>query len=577
MSAVKNLRAMFEQKGETSPPDRGRSPGIPPIIGGESPRPLSKVRTDFIAIEKDGRIGLQRGISQDSNISTTRKLSGETDLSTPAAKPENRNIFADAMAQATPMMSLQNQPIPESPHRPNPEPKLTPSPFKNTQSLAGDASTSSPRRFRKQEPDANAEKSAAPEAGSVPKITTDPANGTGSGSGGKGKERAHSKDDTPKPSTNAAAKTTPKPLSVPSSSKATAKPAKSPTANRAPKSPAETSAPKLPAKTPERFPRQPEKVDTPKSIATASNTPHASSVKRPPPLQPSPASTGFVKPKPKSPTRPVRLPASLTTHTTASGSKVNPSRQSLSRTSGSFPTLESIGSIGRPPSGASVSTVATKTAGTKSLKRQRSTINRPRPSLGPPPKQPAKEYPPTKNEKHVDEGFLARMMRPTQASKSKITDKAITPPRKPAAAAHAKTEASKASGRTVRRLVPRAAAGSTTAGPSRPTTAEDIAPVVENIASAEEAIEVAKEIEGEVELPPPTHIEENTEEEEEEEEDAVENVDTLVERTEAWSLEDAPETKAPEVNGHHKEDEAKEESVLDDDEPVYLAPEASEK
>jgi hypothetical protein len=29
MSAVKNLRAMFEQKGDTSPPERGRSPGIP--------------------------------------------------------------------------------------------------------------------------------------------------------------------------------------------------------------------------------------------------------------------------------------------------------------------------------------------------------------------------------------------------------------------------------------------------------------------------------------------------------------------------------------------------------------------
>jgi hypothetical protein len=28
MSQVKNLRAMFENKGETSPPDRGRSPGL---------------------------------------------------------------------------------------------------------------------------------------------------------------------------------------------------------------------------------------------------------------------------------------------------------------------------------------------------------------------------------------------------------------------------------------------------------------------------------------------------------------------------------------------------------------------
>ncbi|QPG95787.1 hypothetical protein C2857_002059 [Epichloe festucae Fl1] len=30
MSQVKNLRAMFENKGDSSPPDRGRSPGISP-------------------------------------------------------------------------------------------------------------------------------------------------------------------------------------------------------------------------------------------------------------------------------------------------------------------------------------------------------------------------------------------------------------------------------------------------------------------------------------------------------------------------------------------------------------------
>jgi hypothetical protein len=123
----------------------------------------------------------------------------------------------------------------------------------------------------------------------------------------------------------------------------------------------------------------------------------------------------------------------LMTHTAASGSKVNVPRQSLSRASG---TLQPPDSLGRSPSRLSVSTVATSTTNagggsTKSLRRQNSTINRPRPSLGPPPKPKAKDHPPTKKEKELDEGFLARMMRPTQASSSKVNEKTpTTPPRK---------------------------------------------------------------------------------------------------------------------------------------------------
>ncbi|KAG5951333.1 hypothetical protein E4U53_003329 [Claviceps sorghi] len=82
MSQVKNLRAMFENKGDSGSPDRGRSPssalsrkrdhGISP---GGSPRPLSKVRTNFVAVEKDGRIGLRRDESGDSSTSARRPCS----------------------------------------------------------------------------------------------------------------------------------------------------------------------------------------------------------------------------------------------------------------------------------------------------------------------------------------------------------------------------------------------------------------------------------------------------------------------------------------------------------------------
>lgn len=597
MSAVKNLRAMFEQKGETSPPDRGRSPGIPP--GSESPRPLSKVRADFVAIEKDGRIGLQRGTSQDSNISATRKPSDATESTTPAPKQETRNIFADAMAQATATTSLHNQPIPESPRLPDPEAPGLASPAKITKAPAAEASTGSPRKLRSQAPDAATEKPVHSEAPSASKPVAQHANGV---DGDQGKEKANGKHEVSKPSTSTTTKTTPKPLSVPSTSKAAAKSAKSPTVIKAPKSPAETSTHKLPAKTPERISRHAEKVDTPRASAAATTTPRASSVKRPPPLQASPASAGFVKPKPKSPTRPVRLPPSLTSHTAASGSKLNHPRQSHSRASGSSQNAEN---AGRPPSRGSVSTVATtgtKTAGAKTLKRQSSTINRPRPSLGPPPKQTAKDHPLTKNEKHVDEGFLARMMRPTQASASKVHDKVVTPPRKaaPATTVRKQALATKVEAKAVKKPAPRvaatagsstrAAANSSTRKPNataaiehtvpakeqaksaraveepepspvsipadveEETTAQEIALAVENVATAEEVIKVAKEAEGEAELPEPSQYEVHSEPSVEEE-----HLDALVEQTEALSLEDSPESEAAEENDD-KDDEAKEDS-----------------
>lgn len=41
MSQVKNLRAMFEGKGDTSPPDRGRSSGASTPVPGTTTRPAS--------------------------------------------------------------------------------------------------------------------------------------------------------------------------------------------------------------------------------------------------------------------------------------------------------------------------------------------------------------------------------------------------------------------------------------------------------------------------------------------------------------------------------------------------------
>lgn len=127
------------------------------------------------------------------------------------------------------------------------------------------------------------------------------------------------------------------------------------------------------------------------------------------------------------------------------------------------------------------------------------------PSIGPPPKPVAKDHPVPKKEAHVDESFLARMMRPTQASSSKTAEKVpTTPPKKHGAPtvvkkssagkvseANAKKAAAKLSESTKAKDSPTvkrpAAKGSVKAGPS----AKHVAPVVAQTASAGAAIKAA--------------------------------------------------------------------------------------
>ncbi|MCJ1390634.1 hypothetical protein MMC18_003495 [Xylographa bjoerkii] len=57
-SGVRGIRAMFEAKGEaTSPPSRGRSPVDSEGARSTSSRPLSKVRTSFVTVERSGLLG----------------------------------------------------------------------------------------------------------------------------------------------------------------------------------------------------------------------------------------------------------------------------------------------------------------------------------------------------------------------------------------------------------------------------------------------------------------------------------------------------------------------------------------
>ena len=159
--------------------------------------------------------------------------------------------------------------------------------------------------------------------------------------------------------------------------------------------------------------------------------PSAAATKRPAPIKPNQEhNNGFIKPKPKSPTKPVSLPSSLMAPTASSVSKGAAARASSSRQPAGG--LQAPATTHRSSSRASMSTVDTTT--TRTVRRKPSTVNqsRPqsRPSIGPPPKKTTPASATAKKEAPVDEGFLARMMRPTQASSSKTNEKTpATPPK----------------------------------------------------------------------------------------------------------------------------------------------------
>lgn len=132
------------------------------------------------------------------------------------------------------------------------------------------------------------------------------------------------------------------------------------------------------------------------------------------------------KTRAKSPTKPVRLPSSMTAPTQASAARLGTSAPSAGRTATSGSTLTRKPSSLKSPAPTQARSAAGATSG---VRRQAS-----RPSL---PTQPASERPSSRvsdggsSTKPVNEGFLARMMRPTASSASKSQDKTeAKPPQK---------------------------------------------------------------------------------------------------------------------------------------------------
>jgi hypothetical protein len=122
---------------------------------------------------------------------------------------------------------------------------------------------------------------------------------------------------------------------------------------------------------------------------------------------------GFKKPKPKSPTRPVRLPSHLVAPTAASAAKHGDDANQK---------------IARKPS------TASRPAATRALAPKAPAVGKPssRHSLAPSTAAGKRPESRASTKGAADEGFLARMMRPTAASASKTQDKPASPPRKAA-------------------------------------------------------------------------------------------------------------------------------------------------
>ena len=489
-SGVRNIRAMFEAKKEsTSPPSRGRSPVGSEGGGSTSSRPISKVRTSFVAVERSGQMGPQLGQRKMSNSGergqgaeggiepkidtsnmdpeqkelpktngvhtpepthTTTALENVKEEDTPDGVKEDFSDKQDIEVSAPSQQherSLDGPNASEAADADDLGSVLKGSPFQAVSrktaegSAAKQATPNKPLQIEstaeKRTPNQSREKSTGTEGASVPKS---------------------SKSTKPTP-------TTPRPLPIrtkqnaekpskPSVAAPSAEASKSPRTPRTPKSPAQqlskvssprqplskTSSPRQPipeggASKP--APTEPSKVPAKKPSISSTKTvmPNATKSRSPPPTNNAQAARKPVsssgKQEPKLPTRPVRLPASATAPTAASAAKVGgaPPPRSPSRASTTAGT-----SLGRkpstfnksrgPPTGTTSSHLPTKTS---------------RPSLERPKSRTGTAW------KASDGGFLARMMRPTASSASKVHEKIEpkSPPRKvPPTRLNRKSEAS---------------------------------------------------------------------------------------------------------------------------------------
>ncbi|KAI9870009.1 MAG: hypothetical protein M1830_004840 [Pleopsidium flavum] len=498
-SGVRSLMAKFEgNNGTTSPPSRGRSPTGSDNTLSNGPRPLSKVRTSFVAVERSGQMAPQLGLKKISSTGDgglggdggndlkvalddnkvnggpveSSNGSGSIDKTSTAMpdseveKEEGSNKSQDPSSaplfeEAAPaeqtlgrkedqdLLSTEQQTATTLASDPQDE-KIKTDDAAPSQDAENLGSLLKGSAF--ESPPAEEQHSAQAESPQKPKCVKSPSKVMGGKTPtyGRAAEAKHpSKTAEPKSkSLNS------RPSAISTSHDATAtkvssKPspvttaAKSPTTPQTPKTPvtpkrqplSKTSSPRQPL-TPKEIGKPPAKKPSRASLASTKSTAQPTKPRQPPP----PVSANNVakkamkgspdsKTRPKSPTRPVRLPASATAPTASSAAKLGGAAPARS------PNRASTTNLGRKPSTLKKDH---KPSAPRNIGPTASNLHRKpsRPSL---PVQNGHERPKSRvsnaGSKAPDEGFLARMMRPTASSASKTHEKVEpkTPPKKTAA------------------------------------------------------------------------------------------------------------------------------------------------
>jgi hypothetical protein len=435
----------------------GTSPG---------PRPLSKVRTSFVAVERSGQFGAQIGLKRSDSIeersSETRRPAFSIDEHSHPQEIAERQDTITTEFESRKLSNALEETIPESaletPVSETLRPGLTPrTSYMNGKRATKDVVPAESNTTGNIDKTTSVEGKNKKLVSGDSKITTaGNSNSVLNGSGGFGETlngntdgKGRSSEKSTEKSTPARGAAKPAPISTSKTSTSTkpfSKSAKSPATPKTPTTPGKSTKsssarPAAPSQSKDQTktsepkpakPMAPISNTKPARPSTASSAGTTASKKLP---HQSPAST-FNKPRPRSPTRPAKLPASMTAPTASSLSKINgpapPPRQSLAPSNGTNAQK----TIARSQSRSSIATNSDRPSlAPKELRRTKSTIGKvvtahDRPALGRPPvpslqKQPARQSLP----KQTDEGFLARMMRPTTASAQKTHDKTVTPPR----------------------------------------------------------------------------------------------------------------------------------------------------
>ena len=419
-SGVRNLRAMFENKGtdqSTSPPSRGRSPSG--SVNSGNSRPVSKVRASFVAVERprDISAGQQWGLRKASDVSSMAEV--------------KENETGNDVTRTSTVVTQNPEPIksPTSPHTSQDSMDgglgsiLKGSSFEGTPKKQIQKDNTSPTKdssplSQKKEPTAT--------------------NGVGSKAAEVIKKMQSNEKPGPLPSTSLITKPDAKPIKNPHPKplvKPSPKPPRSPKVDKpSPKTPTSpVTARSLVRGGPAKIKgvmesakrateaREAVKKEPPKPMSK--KEPGSKPVSREVETQPKPKVNGVKKEAvnsptkstttPKSPTRPSKLPSAATATTATTAAKRDSQAPAQQPAKKSAPRASLPASQSRA-TGATAASALHKKSSRASLAPNGHDRPKSRVSLNKP-----------------DDGFLARMMRPTQSSQQKTHEKALveSPPR----------------------------------------------------------------------------------------------------------------------------------------------------